>query len=181
MFDPEVGDRRAKLTPAAVTRASCLLRGAGGCGGCWLWRRLRGSGASFSSGQIDQGDLPRAERLAQHGAQGAALGATELLATSGEVQPLPKLGPWKDDLDRLLAHERRQAGARASDADPGLRGAARPRLRGRLRCGAPLCPELAARAVRIAGRCLCAAELRAGRGLPVRLEPRDRPDQRHAR
>ena len=36
--------------------------------------------------------------------------------------------------------ERGEAGARAADADPGLRGAARARLRGRLRRGPPLRP-----------------------------------------
>ena len=79
-----------------------------------------------------------------------------------EVQPLPKLGPWKDDLDRLLA---------ANDGKPArerltlirmfeeLRGL---RLRGRLRCGPALRPE-AGSAERHGHRppSLCAAELRA--------------------
>ena len=69
-------------------------------------------------------------------------GATEF-TYEREVQPLPKLGRWKAELDRLLADERGEAGARAADPDPGVRGAARSRLRGRLRRGAPLCPDLA--------------------------------------
>ena len=66
----------------------------------------------------------------------------------------------------------------AADADPGLRGAARARLRGRLRRGPALCRGLAAGARRGDGGGLRAAELRAGRGLPVRLEPRGRADRR---
>ncbi len=51
---------------------------------------------------------------------------------------------------------------RAPDADPDLRRAARARLRGRLRCGAPLCSRLAARAGLGDGVGLRAAELRPG-------------------
>ena len=44
------------------------------------------------------------------------------------VQPRPKLGRWTADLDELLDGQRGQACARAADADPDLRGAARARL-----------------------------------------------------
>ena len=74
-------------------------------------------------------------------------GATEF-TYEREVQPLPKLGRWKAELDRLLAANAGEAGARAADPDPGVRGAARARLRGRLRRGAALRAELAARAAR---------------------------------
>ncbi len=52
--------------------------------------------------------------------------------------------------------------------------------RGRLRCGPAICAQLApgAGAPRRRG-CLRAAELRPGRGVPVRLEPRGRADRRH--
>ena len=93
-------------------------------------------------------------------------------------QPLPRIGPWRDELDRMLAGERGQAGARAADLDPDLRGAARAGLRGRLRRGPPLCQGMAGGARGGDGGSLCAAELCPGRGLPVRLVTRDRADQR---
>jgi hypothetical protein len=37
------------------------------------------------------------------------------------VQPLPKLGRWRDELDRLLTANECPGGARAVDADPDLR------------------------------------------------------------
>jgi predicted transcriptional regulator len=45
-----------------------------------------------------------------------------------EVQPRPKLGRWKAELDRLLGAERRSGCPRTADADPPVRGAARVRL-----------------------------------------------------
>ena len=73
-------------------------------------------------------------------------GATEF-SYEREVQPLPKLGPLEGGARSAAGGERGQAGARAADADPGVRGAARARLRGRLRRGAALRAALAARAV----------------------------------
>ena len=57
--------------------------------------------------------------------------ATEFRYERGH-QPLPRIDPWRAQLDELLAGERGHAGARASDADPDIRGAARSRLRGQL-------------------------------------------------
>jgi hypothetical protein len=37
-----------------------------------------------------------------------------------EVQPLPKLGRWKAELDRLLASNAGKSEARTADADAGL-------------------------------------------------------------
>src|SRR5271163_2713020 len=56
-----------------------------------------------------------------------------------EIQPRPKLGRWKAEIDRMLTkNERGGVGARASDADPAVRGAAGAWLRGRLRRRATL-------------------------------------------
>ena len=45
-----------------------------------------------------------------------------------EVQPRPKLGRWTSGARRAAGGERGQGCARAADADPDLRGAARARL-----------------------------------------------------
>src|ERR687891_1899815 len=103
-------------------------------------------------------------------------GATEF-TYEREVQPLPKLGRWKAELDRLLA---------ANEAKPARERltlirvfeALRALLRGRVRRGAPLRPYPAPGDEEVDRR-LYPADLRAGRGLPVRLEPRGRADQRH--
>ena len=67
-------------------------------------------------------------------------GATEF-TYEREVQPLPKLGRWKADLDRLLAaNEAKPARERLTliRVFEALRAS---RLRGRLRRGAPLRPD----------------------------------------
>ena len=92
-----------------------------------------------------------------------------------KIQPLPKLGPWVDELERQLeANEKRPRRDRLSLlrihedlAAQGYEGgydAVRRYARG-LASAAPS-------VVAVAG--LCAAELRPRRGLPVRLEPRVR-------
>ena len=48
-------------------------------------------------------------------------------------QPLPRIDPWREELDAMLLVNEGKPGARAVDLDPDLRGAARSRLRGRLR------------------------------------------------
>ena len=48
-----------------------------------------------------------------------------------QVQPRPKLGRWKEQLDRLLAANV-EAPARAADPDPDFRGVAGARIRRRL-------------------------------------------------
>ena len=66
------------------------------------------------------------------------------------VQPLPRIGPWKDDLERLLtANEAKSARERLTLIR--VFEELRPRLRGRLRCGSALCAELAARTIGIDG------------------------------
>src|SRR5665213_2093913 len=56
-----------------------------------------------------------------------------------------------------------------------------PRRRSTLRCGPALRPCVAPSSRGGDGDSLCSSELCAGRGLPVRLEPRDRSDQRRDR
>src|ERR1700678_1109100 len=56
----------------------------------------------FCSWSADQGDLPRAWRIAQSSPQGHPFDATEF-RYERETQPLPKMGPWSAELDRLLA------------------------------------------------------------------------------
>ena len=72
---PADGDRRPNLTPCGVALAGYLLWFWSG----WLGDEGRGHDCAdparvFRAGQDDQGDRPGAARLAQHGAQGAALG-----------------------------------------------------------------------------------------------------------
>ncbi len=126
---------------------------------------------------VDQGDLPGAPRLAQHGSEDPAergdgvrvrakrAAATEDRAVAGRTRP-------------SAGGERGPVEPGAADADPPLRGVARAWLRRRLRRGPAVCGGVAARAHRGDGGGLRAAELRAGRGIPVRLEPRDRADRR---
>ena len=49
-----------------------------------------------------------------------------------EVQPRPKLGRWKVEIDRLLTANVGEHGARTTDIDPHFRGVAGAGLRGRL-------------------------------------------------
>ena len=95
-----------------------------------------------------------------------------------EVQPRPKLGRWTADLDRLLTANTSSSARERLDADPPVRGAAGSRLRGRVRRGSAICPPLERRARRTDSGGLRAFVVCAGRGLPVRLEPRGRHDER---
>ena len=96
--------------------------------------------------------------------------ATEFRYERSE-QPLPRIGPWQDALDEMLAsneakpRRERLTLIRIFEA---LRGR---RLRRRLRCGASLCAGLAARSRGERGRRLHSAQFCPGRGLSVRLEP----------
>ena len=57
----------------------------------------------FRSGQDDQGDLPRAEGVAEGGAQGAAVGGDGVPATSARSSRCRGSGRGRTTLDRLLA------------------------------------------------------------------------------
>ena len=56
----------------------------------------------FSGQEADQADLPGVAGIAEHGAQVIRSGVTEL-TYERTVQPQPKIGPWKDKLDEMLA------------------------------------------------------------------------------
>ena len=88
-----------------------------------------------------------------------------------QVQPRPKLGRWTEDLDRLLA---RHAEAPARERMTLIRILAELRALGlwrRIRRRPALCAALEQSAFECDGERLRPADLRAGRGLPVRLEP----------
>src|SRR5271165_6792496 len=86
-----------------------------------------------------------------------------------EIQPRPKLGRWKADVDWMLT---KNADAPARERlTLTIRGPPGAWLRGRLRRRAALRQDLEPRAREPNGERLCAFVVRAGRGLPVRLEP----------
>ena len=95
------------------------------------------------------------------------------------VQPRPKLGAWHGDLDRMLSeNEARPARERLTLIR------VFEELRGLGYEGSYDAVRRYAKKWRIErgggdGGSVRAAELRAGRSLPVRLEPRGRADQRH--
>ena len=92
-----------------------------------------------------------------------------------KIQPMPKLGPWVEELERQLkANEKKARKDRLSllriHEDLVSLG-----YKGGYDAVRRVCQGLAApvaAVVAVAG--LCAADLRSGRGLPVRLEPRVR-------
>src|SRR5215204_308440 len=96
-------------------------------------------------------------------------------AACSEARALALRARW------LAADQRGEDGSRAADPDAGVRGATRAWLRGRLRRRSALRPDVAPRALGRDRGCLRAAELRARRGVPVRLEPRGRADRRRDR
>ena len=63
-----------------------------------------------------------------------------------EQQPMPRLGAWREELDRLLLTQRGEVQPGAADADPCVRGVACLGLRGWLRRGAALSLGVTARA-----------------------------------
>src|SRR6186997_2104140 len=92
-----------------------------------------------------------------------------------ELQPMPRLGAWRAELDRLLT---------TNEARPGRERLTLIRVFEALRDlgyaggydAVPVCADLATRSGVGFGVGLRAAELRAGRGVSVRLEPRGRAD-----
>ena len=86
---------------------------------------------AFRSAEADQGDLRELKVSRNMVRKVLRSGATEF-EYERDGQPQPKLGPWREELERLLAANDGTAGAGAADADAAVRGAARARLRGRL-------------------------------------------------
>jgi hypothetical protein len=125
--------------------------------------------------QGDQGHQPRAEGLAEGGAEGDPLGR-DRVRLRAEGAAAAEAGAVAGGAGTAFGSERGAVEPGTADADAAVRGAARSRLFRRLRCGAALrCPMAAPTECGDGG--LRATELRARRGLPVRLEPRDRRDQ----
>jgi hypothetical protein len=120
----------------------------------------------FCSWSADQGDLPRAWRIAQSSRRVIRPEATEF-RYERETQPLPKMGPWSAALDRLLAANESKDGAGTADADLVVRRTSRPGLCRRLGCGPSLCAAPEPGAWRLNSFSLCAAELCSRRSLPV--------------
>src|SRR5689334_23186091 len=78
-----------------------------GTGGC-VWDASRGDDCEdppviFSSEEADQGDQPRVEGFAAGGSEGDPVGGDGVSHAKRSVQPMPKLGAWREQLDGLLA------------------------------------------------------------------------------
>ena len=146
--------------------------------GCWSWRRLRRSVARI---------LFRASRSRRSAVSWAFPGRSygrlsdrrrPSSATSERRSRFRRSGPWSDKLDQLLLANEGKASRerltlirlfeelRGLGYDGGYDAVRRYARRWSKERGA------------IDGRGLCAAELCAGRSLPVRLEPRGRPAER---
>jgi hypothetical protein len=94
------------------------------------------------------------------------------------VQPRLKLGRWKEQLDRLLATNVEAPARERLTLIRIFEELADARIRRRLRRHPPLCAKLGEGECKRDGGCLCAADVCTGRGVAIRLEPRDRCDGR---
>jgi hypothetical protein len=95
-----------------------------------------------------------------------------------DEQPLPRIGPWQDELDGMLAsNESKPARERLTliRLFEALRGLG---YAGGYDAVRALCAGLAARACSDVSGCLHSAQFRPRRGLSVRLEPRGCADHR---
>src|SRR5258708_34777621 len=128
----------------------------------------------FVKWQDDQADCPGPAGISEYGSQDAAVGGDVPRIRSGRPTAA-KAGPVDNGSRLTTGSERDQGCSRATDADPHLRGTARARLRGWIRCRAALRQTVEQGTRALDGGGLCPAELRAGGSLPVRLEPRGRP------
>ena len=142
------------------------------CGDDWS-----DTSGAFMEREIDQGDRPQSEDLAEYGSVDPSFGGDFVfLRARDSAAPQTRSLEGRDRSD--ADEERGGVGARASDADPAVRGAAGAWLRGRLRRRATLRQGLEPRTRQPDGERLRSAVVCAGRSLPVRLEPRDRGDGR---
>ena len=106
--------------------------------GCLLWREAGGGDAdcgdsgsdttgAFRSRQDDPGD--RCDlKLSRNTVRKVLRSAETAFSYGREVEPRPKLGRWNGRPRSATGEERGGADARAVDADPDFRGAARVRL-----------------------------------------------------
>ena len=70
--------------------------------GCWLWRRSPSSGARISLRRRRPKEICRELKVSRKVVRKVVRsGATEFVYER-KVQPQPKIGPWREDLDRLL-------------------------------------------------------------------------------
>src|SRR3954447_23498496 len=92
---------------------------------------------AFPQGQDDQGDRPGPKGVPEHGPQGPAIGSDFVrVSTRGPAET--EAGPMDSGTRRVVDEQCSEGCSRAHDADPGLRGTTRARLRRRLRCRAAL-------------------------------------------
>jgi transposase len=85
----------------------CLLWHEAGGGGWWLWRRSVGYGVSTSftasRSRRRQKGIARDLRLSRNTVRKVLRSDETSFSYERQVQPRPKLGRWKEQLDRLLA------------------------------------------------------------------------------
>ena len=67
-------------------------------GGCWLWRRSGGSGARLVKGKSIK-EIVRELKVSRNTVRKVLRSGAICFEYAREVQPLPKLGPWRADLD----------------------------------------------------------------------------------
>src|SRR5271163_3293601 len=80
-----------------------------GGGGCWLWRRLAGSGESTFKGRSIK-EIVRALKVSRNTVRKILRSGSTSFEYQRLVQPRPRLGAWHNDLDRmLLANEGKSA------------------------------------------------------------------------
>ena len=116
----------------------------GACLGCWWWRTI----ARIRRAHLVQGKSIKAICRELHVSRKVVRKVLRSEATEfryeREQQPMPRLGAWRDELDKLLvANEARPSRGRLTliRVFEALRGIG---LRGRLRRGAAVCPDVAA-------------------------------------
>ena len=97
-------------------------------GECWSWRRLaRIRREHFVKGKTIK-EIARDLKVSRNTVRKVLRSGATSFEYEREVQPRPKLGRWTAELDRAAGEQRGEAGPRAADADPDLRGTARARL-----------------------------------------------------
>jgi len=78
--------------------------------------RSQRSAGRIRSAEADQGDLPGA-RLSRKVVRKVLRSKATRVPHTRERQPLPKIGPWRDEIDAPVARQRRQGPREPADAD----------------------------------------------------------------